>query len=105
MRRIGVLATIVLIACSSAACARGASTARPPSVAPSASKEMALPAARDIDGLGGVRLRAFPFPDWTIAAAGSVWIAGVEPGVRRYDAATGRDLGGLSISSTCQGMD
>ena len=52
-----------------------------------------------------MRIQAFPLPDWTLAAAGSVWIAGIDPGLRRYDAETGQDRGGLPIGSVCQGMD
>lgn len=103
-RGICLIASVVLLAFPSAACAGGTS-ATPPSAGPAASKDAGLPEPRNVDELRGMKIQAFPLPDWTLAAAGSVWIAGIDPGLRRYDARTGQDRGGLPITSVCQGMD
>lgn len=64
-----------------------------------------LPAPRDVLRSGASTIRATPSPDWAIAVAGSVWIAGVGPGLNRYDATTGAMTGEVALYSVCSAMD
>ncbi|MBJ7600143.1 hypothetical protein [Candidatus Nephthysia bennettiae] len=64
-----------------------------------------LPAERDIGTTGALKINAAPCPDWALVAFGSLWVSGVEPGLARYDAATGQRIGGLSIQNVCLAMD
>ena len=87
---VAVIAVSLLTACSSATL--------PPNAA-------ALPAERDIETTGGLKITATPSPDWALDSGGQLWVAGVEPGLARYDAATGQRQGGLSIQDVCLAMD
>jgi hypothetical protein len=50
-------------------------------------------------------ITASPSPDWAIAVTGGVWVAGVGPGLQRYDAMTGDVTAELAIYSVCSAMD
>jgi virginiamycin B lyase len=94
---IAVMTVSLLTACS------GSST--PSSGAPSSSQSAALPAERDIETTHAMKINAAPSPDWALVAGGHVWVAGVEPGLARYDTATGQRQGGLPIQDVCLAMD
>ena len=89
---------LVLLVALATAC--GASP--PP---PTAEATPALPAAQDIVGAGARTISAAPSPDWAVAAAGSVWVSGVGPGLTRYDATTGAPTGEVAVYSVCSSMD
>ena len=55
--------------------------------------------------MGAVTIKATPNPDWAVAAAGSVWVSGVDPGLKRYNAATGEATGEVAIYLVCLAMD
>jgi YVTN family beta-propeller protein len=59
---------------------------------------------RNVAASGATRIEAMPNPEWAVAAAGSVWIAGVGKGVRRYDAATGAAGSEVAVYSVCSPM-
>ena len=50
-------------------------------------------------------IKASPSPDWAVAAAGSLWVAGVGPGLQQYNATTGAVTGEVAIYSVCSAMD
>lgn len=103
--RRSILVAAALLAFSAVACA-ASPAAPPPAAAPTAGSEPgALPALRDITAIGASTIKASPNPDWAVAAAGSVWVAGVGPGLQRYDAATGETTGEVAIYSVCSAMD
>ena len=52
-----------------------------------------------------MKINAAPSPDWALVAGGHLWVAGVEPGLARYDATTGQRQGGLPIQNICVAMD
>ena len=93
-----------LLAFPASACA--ANPAPPPvASAPTSAEAGPLPAPRDIVASGASTITARPFPDWAVAVARSVWVAGVGPGLQRYDAMTGAPTGEVAISSVCSAMD
>ena len=106
VRRLGTLAAAALLGLSAVACATRPA-APPPAAAPTTtgSESDALPVLRDITAIGASTIKASPSPDWAVAAAGSVWVAGVGPGLQRYDATTGAVTGELAIYSVCSAMD
>jgi YVTN family beta-propeller protein len=111
-RRCGIGVAVLLLALPLAACATGATTSAatgptPTSAAagPTSTPADPLPVARDIAAAGATRIEATPNPEWAVAAAGSVWIAGVGKGVRRYDAATGAAGSEVAVYSVCSLMD
>lgn len=89
---------LVLLVALATACGAG-----PPP--PPAEAAPALPTAQDIDGAGARTISAAPSPDWAVAAAGSVWVSGVGPGLTRYDATTGAPTGEVAVYSVCSSMD
>ena len=94
----------MLLAFPTAACA--GNPAPPGAVDPSSSAAAdALPVPRDIAASGAHRITAMPNPDWAIATAGSVWVAGVGQGLTRYDALSGAVTGEVQIYSVCSSMD
>jgi virginiamycin B lyase len=103
-RRFTMLVAAALLALPPAACATAPA---PPPVAstPRSGEADALPAARDIVASGASTIAARPSPDWAVAASGSVWVAGVGPGLQRYDATTGAMTGEIAIYSVCSAMD
>ena len=105
IRRLRTLVAAALLGLSAVACATDPA-APPPAAAPTTGSEPdALPALRDITAIGASTIKASPNPDWAVAAAGSVWVAGVGPGLQRYDAATGALMGEVAIYSVCSAMD
>lgn len=103
-RRLGALIAATLLGLPAGACA--ATPAKPPAPAPTSAVELdPLPVSRDITASGAQAITAAPSPDWAVAAGGSVWVAGVGPGLQRYDAATGAMTGELAIYSVCSAMD
>ena len=103
-RRLGALVVAALLILATGACA---ATPAPPPPAPgptSAGVPDALPDLRDI-AAGSRAIAATPNPDWAVTAAGSVWVAGVGPGLQRYDATTGAVTGEVAIYSVCSAMD
>ena len=94
---VAVMAVSLLTACS------GSST--PSSRASSSSQAAGLPAERDIETTRAMKFNAAPSPDWALVASGHLWVAGVEPGLARFDAATGQTQGGLHIQNVCLAMD
>jgi DNA-binding beta-propeller fold protein YncE len=106
VRRFSTLAAAALLGLSAVACATHPA-APPPAAAPTTtgSEADALPVLRDITAIGASTIKASPSPDWAVAAAGSVWVAGVGPGLQRYDATTGAVTGKLAIYSVCSAMD
>jgi streptogramin lyase len=103
------LVAAALLALPLAACATPASApvANPPKsgAAESLAQADSLPAARDIVASGATTIVAKPSPDWAVATPGSVWVAGVGPGLQRYDATSGAMTGQLAIFSVCSAMD
>ena len=105
VRRFSTLVAVALLGLSAVACATDPA-APPPTAAPTTSGEPdALPALRDITAVGAITIKASPNPDWAVAAAGSVWVAGVGPGLQRYEATTGAMTGEVAIYSVCSAMD
>ncbi len=106
VRRLSTLAAAALLGLSAVACATNPASP-PPAAAPTTtgSEPDALPVLRDITAIGASTIKASPSPDWTVAAAGSVWVAGVGPGLQRYDATTGAMTGEVAIYSVCSAMD
>jgi virginiamycin B lyase len=103
-RRPGTLVAAALLTLAAGACA---TTAAPPPPGPaptSAGVPDTLPDLREI-AAGSRALTATPNPDWAVAAAGSVWISGVGPGLQRFDATTGALAGEVAIYSVCSAMD
>jgi streptogramin lyase len=104
VRRLGTLVAGALLGLLAGACAAPAGP--PPAAAPLTSRESdALPVLRDITAIGASTIKASPSPDWAVAAAESVWVAGAGPGLQRYDATTGALTGELAIYSVCSAMD
>jgi YVTN family beta-propeller protein len=64
-----------------------------------------LPAERDIEATGAIKISAAPYPDWAVVVFEHLWVSGVEPGLARYSAATGQRQGGLSVQDVCLAMD
>jgi len=105
VRRFSTLVAAALLGLSAVACATDPA-APPPAAAPTTGSEPdALPALRDVTAIGASTIKASPNPDWAVAAAGSVWVAGVGPGLQRYDATTGAMTGEVAIYSVCSAMD
>ena len=105
VRLLSTLVAAALLGLSAVACAT-TPAAPPPGAAPTTGSEPdALPALRDIAAIGASTIKASPSPDWAVAAAGSVWVAGVGPGLQRYDATTGAMTGEVAIYSVCSAMD
>ena len=103
-RRLSTLVAAALLGLSTAC---GASSGPPPaSAAPtSATEPEGLPPLRDVGASGATTIAASPNPDWAVATAAGVWVAGVGPGLQRYDATTGAVTGELPIYSVCSAMD
>jgi streptogramin lyase len=98
--------TAALVGLPAAAC--GTSPGPPPAAAaPTSGSTEAddLPVLRDITESGAATIAASPNPDWAVAAAGGFWIAGVGPGLQRYDATTGAGTAEVEIYSVCSAMD
>jgi DNA-binding beta-propeller fold protein YncE len=101
-RRFTTLVAAVLLALP--ACA--AAPAPPPAAStPRSGEADTLPPLRDIVASGATAIVARPSPDWAVAASGSVWVAGVGPGLQRYDGKTGAMTGEVAIYSVCSAMD
>lgn len=49
-----------------------------------------LPDEVDVVGAGGETIPAAPFADFMVASGDGIWVSGVDPGVVRYDARTGK---------------
>ena len=94
-----------LLNLSAVACATNPA-APPPAAAPTTGSEPdAIPALCNTTAIGASAIKALLYPDWAVAAAGSVWVAGVGPGLQRYDATTGAMTGEVAIYSVCSAMD
>ena len=104
-RRLGALVAAALLGLPAGACATSPASSPPAPAPTSASEADALPAPRDITASGARTITATPSPDWAVAAAGSVWVAGVGSGLQRYDATTGAVTGEPAIYSVCSAMD
>ena len=105
-RGLGVLFVAALVGLPAAAC--GTTPGSPPTAAAPTSgsgEPDDLPVPRDITTSGAMTIAASPNPDWAVAAAGSVWVSGVGPGLQRYDATTGAVTAELEIYSVCSAMD
>jgi|SRR5437773_437809 len=96
---VAVIAVSLLTACS------GSATPSSRVGASSPSQAAELPAERDIETTRAMKINAVPSPDWALVASGHLWVAGVEPGLARFDAATGQRQGGLPIQNVCLAMD
>ena len=73
--------------------------------ASSPSQAAGLPAQRDIEATGALKITATPSPDWAFIANGHLWVAGVDPGLTEYNATSGQRQGGLPIQDVCLAMD
>jgi virginiamycin B lyase len=110
-RRLASVLVAALLGLPMASCASGPVTSPSSTTAASAfaptsdSTSGALPAVREVTEAGASVITAVPNPDWAVAAAGSVWVAGVGPGLQRYDEATGATTGEVAIYSVCSAMD
>jgi virginiamycin B lyase len=103
-RSFSTVVAAALIAFPTAACT--GNPAPPPAASlQSSQRPDPLPAPRDIAGSGASTIRATPSPDWVVAAARSVWVAGVGPGLTRYDATTGAATGEVAVYPVCSAMD
>lgn len=103
-RRVCTLAAAVLLVLPAAACT--AQSPPPPAASTQGSSGgQALPAPRDLASTNATTIKASPSPDWAIAAGDSVWVAGVGPGLQRYDATTATPTGAQNLKSVCLGMD
>lgn len=100
-----IAVAVAVVSMSPTACGAESGPA-PASVTPAPTERpVALPVPQDILAKGAVAIRATPNPDWAVAAAGSVLVSGVDPGLKRYDAAAGVATGEVSIYSVCMAMD
>lgn len=72
-----------------------------------ASADDELPAATPVEEVDGARsYEARPNADWVQVAGGTAWVANVDKGVGRWDAATGRPLGSVGPGlDVCTAMD
>jgi hypothetical protein len=105
VRRLSTLVAAALLGLPAVACGTNPASP-PPAAAPTTGSESdALPVLRGIAASGASTIVASPSPDWAVAAAGSVWVAGVGPGLQRFDATTGAVTGELAIYSVCSAMD
>ena len=98
------VATAAIAVMTSVSCA--AAPAPPPGAPAPTAAAPALPAAADLLTRGAVVIKATPNPDWAVVATpGGVWVSGVGPGLKRYDAVTGEPTGEVPIYSVCMAMD
>jgi virginiamycin B lyase len=104
-QQLGTLVTAALLTLGAGACGTTAAPP-PPAAAPTSIGGVPnrLPDVREITA-GSRAITATPNPDWAVAANGSVWIAGVGPGLHRYDTTTGAVTGQVAIYSVCSAMD
>ena len=75
------------------------SATRPPSASASLVPltHPALPPIRQIDALGGERIRASHTADWVTVTRGRAWVTGLGAGIGFFDARTGRREGSVSV--------
>jgi virginiamycin B lyase len=103
-RRLATLVFAALLTLAAGACASTAAPPPPAAAPTSIGVPNRLPDVREITA-GSRAITATPNPDWAVAANGSVWIAGVGPGLQRYDTTTGAVIGEVAIYSVCSAMD
>jgi virginiamycin B lyase len=77
-----------------------------PTGSPQASPAIDLPAIVPVETIPGVvAVTDIGEPDWLSIAGDSVWAAGVEPGIGRFDLATAKQRTGVDAGGVCLGMD
>ena len=108
-----VLAGVVLAGTSIAsACSGGTSSTAPTTTTTAATTSTAapvndaLPAIVGMEAAGAQTITAGGNADWVTIAGGAAWVANVAGGVRRYDVATGAELGTTPVPGPiCLAMD
>jgi YVTN family beta-propeller protein len=73
---------------------------------PVPSPTVTLPAVITLESLPGVTaITGIGQPDWISLAGASAWSPGVQPGLGRFDLATGRQQPGTAMGGVCLAMD
>ncbi len=100
-----------------AACSSGTETSPaspPPSVSdpfqnmasPPAPVDVQLPAVVTAEEVGGERIQTTHDADWVIVSGGVAWVTGLEEGLGRFDATTGKPLPGVKVKQgPCGALD